>query len=1590
MPIGEPREGPKAQRENGALSGSIANVIKTCAGPDLPESCGALLKQHDRCKVWPDIGTSDIMFLFWWVTIALAINLPLSQATVCGYSCYQRYTTSCGAFGWSRCTRYRDLTCYRCCTGWTGGTSTGCTIPICFGNVNWCPNGGACTRPSYCSNCNRGFYSPRCNRCTAIANCLEVFCSTSSDQRCDRCDGDYGSALGSAYKKSDNMRQCIKQCSWRIDSNACYPGSCTNAQCTCSSGFSGTDCRTMGMSQAPVISEHHATLINGTTTLESPTVQGSTDTVYTNVQDFVSLRINLTSSYNHTGLPDLSGGGHPYIQSIGLGVVEARATAVVNRDQNVTYSVGSTNCTTSTSGNSSDQNNPATDLVSCEITFTLDYNAWTPTTGDVLRCDVHSTSGGYMELYDRDHSSSIITRYYNGSTSSNFSTFTFDFVDPYHCVDVGRGCRRTMLDTQNDVTTQETINVSWQGWTDDLAGIKEYDLEVRQLSGSQGNELEESFDDPAVYSGAAGSGQNVTLPNPGVYSVILSAVDNAGNVKQSRRFVFFDDDSDDVTIQTNFRLCVVSATEETDFVWLTNLDPSEGATSVQLDWTEHFINERHLNQGWLKPIGSYVGGTIDADYDQHFGKRGRAAVPNALGVTEFRVLYDIDHSGERNAVNMSDDNSGNWSSEGTNTQASYNLTLMDGDSIRFWVEARDLADHFVRDSVLVHADSSPPVIEDLLLVPKLAGISVKFRTYDIHSGVRTIEWLLFDNHTGTEMEHGSQTVPAKKVNTDVEKCNSDRCLCIPIGDCYDADYGIRIDASYIDGNFDYFLTLTVTNHARLATSKTIKINSMVTQDNVEQTAEFLATLTNDTSSVDDSSVASAADILDNIVNIQDTSPEVTASVVKVVNNLLQVDAKKLNDTSRVANSSSRIVQALEKQISNVLAAGKNVSEITTSVAVVAMNFDPELLSNGVGFGAISGENDSDSLADDDIGVYQGSDDEIPLEEVEASIELPAEILKNHPPGSAVPISFVMYDSSNLFHSKLIDNSQSTDSPRTIGSRIVSASVLNTVINGLPPESPVLNAFNLRMTGPNEDPNRLEQCVFWDFNLRDGIGDWSTEGCRKGSTVNGRTVCLCDHATNFAVLMNIHGQKYASFALDVISKLGCSISIVALVITILIYSAIRSLRSKTASRILIRFCCSLLLLYLVFLAGVEKTFSSSRAGCIAAAVLMHYFALTSVAWMGVEAASLYLKLVKKFNADVQHFMIKASLVAWGFPALVITVILAVDYEQYDNEHSCFLKPGAAFYYGQLLIIGIILLFNVVVFVLVLRKLTCSASKVKDASGGNSKRAKVVKRLQNMASVSVLLGLTWVFGLLSIFKASSSAFQWIFAVVNFLQGLLIFLLFVVRQEKVREHVSNLVRGKKEGHLSSTLRTGMYTISTKGEGSSVQDPSTKSVSNNMNKSKSAKNVTNAVTTSNGMSDYTIKSGSAFENVIYEATTSNGMSDDTIKSDSAYEYGIYETTLSQSVSDNMNKSDSGNEYELCEIATSNKCASDDMNKSGSANEYEVCETATSNESVSDNVDKCESANDYEVCDTTTFKGASDDMNKSGSAYDNPIYETI
>ncbi|XP_022106250.1 adhesion G-protein coupled receptor G2-like [Acanthaster planci] len=206
-----------------------------------------------------------------------------------------------------------------------------------------------------------------------------------------------------------------------------------------------------------------------------------------------------------------------------------------------------------------------------------------------------------------------------------------------------------------------------------------------------------------------------------------------------------------------------------------------------------------------------------------------------------------------------------------------------------------------------------------------------------------------------------------------------------------------------------------------------------------------------------------------------------------------------------------------------------------------------------------------------------------------------------------------------------------------------------------------------------------------------------------------------------------------------------------------------------------------MLYIIFLTGVDNA-KGSGGGCVFVAALLHYLTLTTMMWMAVEARNMYISTVKVFPEDTRRYMLKASLIAWGSPLIVLTITLAAATHHYTNDHYCFLRPGLVLYIGLLTPIGLILIHNIVTFVLVMRSLL----KVKEVS----RSRQISKRLQNAVGISVLLGLTWCFGFLAINEAAF-AFQLIFCLANSFQGVVVFILFCVRREEVRTALSPYMR-------------------------------------------------------------------------------------------------------------------------------------------------------------------------------------------------------
>ena len=89
---------------------------------------------------------------------------------------------------------------------------------------------------------------------------------------------------------------------------------------------------------------------------------------------------------------------------------------------------------------------------------------------------------------------------------------------------------------------------------------------------------------------------------------------------------------------------------------------------------------------------------------------------------------------------------------------------------------------------------------------------------------------------------------------------------------------------------------------------------------------------------------------------------------------------------------------------------------------------------------------------------------------------------------------------------------------------------------------------------------------------------------------------------------------------------------------------RQLRQGRHQRVLVNLAVSMLLSWVVFLAGFERV--ESHVGCLAVAALLHYLILASFLWMLMEGVLAYLLFVKVFGTPVSHYMVKASLFAWG--------------------------------------------------------------------------------------------------------------------------------------------------------------------------------------------------------------------------------------------------------------------------------------------------------------------------------------------------------
>nr|XP_031536499.1 adhesion G-protein coupled receptor G5 isoform X1 [Vicugna pacos]XP_031536500.1 adhesion G-protein coupled receptor G5 isoform X1 [Vicugna pacos] len=188
------------------------------------------------------------------------------------------------------------------------------------------------------------------------------------------------------------------------------------------------------------------------------------------------------------------------------------------------------------------------------------------------------------------------------------------------------------------------------------------------------------------------------------------------------------------------------------------------------------------------------------------------------------------------------------------------------------------------------------------------------------------------------------------------------------------------------------------------------------------------------------------------------------------------------------------------------------------------------------------------------------------------------------------------------------------------------------------------------------------CVFWKEGAsKQHWGVWSPEGCRTEQPSPSQVLCRCNHLTYFAVLMQLSPAPVPAellAPLTYISLVGCSISIVASLLTVLLHFYARK-QSDSITRIHMNLHASVLFLNVAFLLSPVLAMPPvPRSACTALAAILHYALLSCLTWMAIEGFNLYLLLGRVYNVYIRRYVLKLCAVGWGVPASLVLLLLAV--------------------------------------------------------------------------------------------------------------------------------------------------------------------------------------------------------------------------------------------------------------------------------------------------------------------------------------------
>ncbi|CAL8095151.1 unnamed protein product [Orchesella dallaii] len=309
-----------------------------------------------------------------------------------------------------------------------------------------------------------------------------------------------------------------------------------------------------------------------------------------------------------------------------------------------------------------------------------------------------------------------------------------------------------------------------------------------------------------------------------------------------------------------------------------------------------------------------------------------------------------------------------------------------------------------------------------------------------------------------------------------------------------------------------------------------------------------------------------------------------------------------------------------------------------------------------------------------------------------------------------------------------------------------------------------------------------QCVFWNTKTQ----TWSSNGCQIIASSRYETICECNHLTSFAVLMDIHRYVGKEFALEVITLVLCSLSTVALLLSVIILSSVNGLQKIRASITKNLSACLMLGNTMVMFVLDRNYFRMSEGLCMGAAIITHYIFLCAFMWMVIEGVQLYRMVVHVFDSGrsyIKHF----GVFAYGTPLIVVAITATTGYlkgdQPYGGDVYCWLD--GLYIWSFLAPVAIVITINLIILFIALKTAYQLQQNKKLSPTFIMGRVRSYKTwFKGSFSLTVILGLTWVVGFFTLMNAPAGIIAaYVFTLLNASQGIFIFIFHCVFNDKVR---------------------------------------------------------------------------------------------------------------------------------------------------------------------------------------------------------------